>query len=1322
MSTKNYKHASILAFLWLLSFTADAQLRFVKEVDNIAALRAVNTRDANKTINVKGYVTPGDGGGGLFVADELSTTAEDGGMVILPNNGIGRFHRQVTGRDYFARWWGPTRTNTTAQKAIDWVSANGNGVVKLDGGQWMVKCDNSSRLMLKSGVILTTEDDSQLVCAPSPTNDWIMVDFALDATNCGVGPARLVGWNLAAPGGDTNKTGVIFSLQDTRDVTIGGVRASNWYSQYADIGSNNQNLQMFDDQWLTGARAFGATGLGYPYDDTKALQSYAHYAERYGGDFYMRATTNGYYFTSVWVTNGIPLRIRGDKTLCTIYYYNPDEGVVPRYSSAFTISADNTSVSGLRFAQLGAYPATETNSQTTGFFIPVNIHLATNVVVENCEFNIPTGKGIINSGSYTKIVNNLFDHCGVTYGNGHRQDWLFYEAAVPFKGATSYSPSSGYIAGNTFVGGSPYKHTLFVSGADDVIIEGNKLLEMNSPNPMSIYTGDEGITDIKGTNITRFSAKIINNTITGTNFGSDGAIVIKMATPTNYVQSGFNPSNMYSAVIVEGNHITGAGPGITLINGKGTVIRGNDIKTASSPLWPLGDSTGLLIEGGHLETTNRGIAGITIPFGDSFYGVANFKNVMFRNVDITSAAGDEVAFRNVEPAFVDNLTVDRCIFHFNGAAGAADYPQVFQWTASTNGLRFSGNDIYIGPSMNGRRTGLMINTNSALKFDRNTTIASSPSVVRRGPYLSGPRVFATDNDVGSLEFQYVGTAIISRNYVVSPTNAFIALEIHNSDFVSVVGNTIETTYTPSSVAASIGASNGTFAANIIKGSSGGALVDFPLGKIYESDNVIINTNLSTAPYPVATSPGTLAHSIHERPISVVSSEAATTPVATFRRSSNVLKLFQDNWFTGSTRDAMLKAEPTVASDLAGLAFFGWNGTTNEFGFGLQGGVPLLFMIGTPSNNVAAKIYSIGTNALMYLDNNFQLAKATMGSGMTFTAGTLASTGGSQTPLLSDINANQFSITNGFGLSLSHTDASDVSITLSNTAANVKYELSTTQARIRTSDPNSSLVFNMAGTNIFTYGLAGLTPGLTGERLGNTSNPFDQIYVATGGALKGINVGGVTIQSGSGSPEGVVGAPVSSIRMQTNGTSTLTWVKKTGVGNTGWVGAPKKYLKFNFPRRIDGTGCTYPNTNDFTLVTFMVPRFSGTAATNANFCRFGVRVPKDIDTSVDVKASLTVRLTGADTSAHIYNVGFASIPNSSISAGTIGNWIKLDVAADASGANDDLESVSDVTLTGWAAGLTANQWWAIQLNRAGDVDASTVASDLFELQIEYQPTQ
>jgi hypothetical protein len=126
--------------------------------------------------------------------------------------------------------------------------------------------------------------------------------------------------------------------------------------------------------------------------------------------------------------------------------------------------------------------------------------------------------------------------------------------------------------------------------------------------------------------------------------------------------------------------------------------------------------------------------------------------------------------------------------------------------------------------------------------------------------------------------------------------------------------------------------------------------------------------------------------------------------------------------------------------------------------------------------------------------------------------------------------------------------------------------------------------------------------------------------------------------------------------------------------------------------------------------------------NSNFCRFAIRVPDDFDTTVVPRASLTVRLTGADTSAQIYNAGFASVANSAASTATVGTWIKLDVAADASGASDDVESVSSVNLAGWNSSLVAGQWWVIELNRAGSVDASTVSSELLEFQVEYGATQ
>jgi hypothetical protein len=66
---------------------------------------------------------------------------------------------------------------------------------------------------------------------------------------------------------------------------------------------------------------------------------------------------------------------------------------------------------------------------------------------------------------------------------------------------------------------------------------------------------------------------------------------------------------------------------------------------------------------------------------------------------------------------------------------------------------------------------------------------------------------------------------------------------------------------------------------------------------------------------------------------------------------------------------------------------------------------------------------------------------------------------------------------------------------------------------------------------------------------NTGN----LIIGTAG--KGVTLpGGITWTSGSGSPEGVVTAPVGSLFSRTDGgAGTSLYVKQSGSGNTGWVG-------------------------------------------------------------------------------------------------------------------------------------------------------------------------
>lgn len=80
-----------------------------------------------------------------------------------------------------------------------------------------------------------------------------------------------------------------------------------------------------------------------------------------------------------------------------------------------------------------------------------------------------------------------------------------------------------------------------------------------------------------------------------------------------------------------------------------------------------------------------------------------------------------------------------------------------------------------------------------------------------------------------------------------------------------------------------------------------------------------------------------------------------------------------------------------------------------------------------------------------------------------------------------------------------------------------------------------------------------TTRLNVDPTGDVTVSTQNLVVATAG--KGIRLpGGITWTSGSGSPEGVVTAPVGSLYSRSDGgLLTSLYVKESGSGNTGWVG-------------------------------------------------------------------------------------------------------------------------------------------------------------------------
>ena len=113
--------------------------------DSIASLKAISVSGLtnNQAVSVLGYYAAGDGGGGTFYYDSASATADNGGTVIQPTTGAGRWKRAtsefIQAAQFGVRFDG-VACDAQLQALFDWAFGSlttivfGAGTVRLDTG------------------------------------------------------------------------------------------------------------------------------------------------------------------------------------------------------------------------------------------------------------------------------------------------------------------------------------------------------------------------------------------------------------------------------------------------------------------------------------------------------------------------------------------------------------------------------------------------------------------------------------------------------------------------------------------------------------------------------------------------------------------------------------------------------------------------------------------------------------------------------------------------------------------------------------------------------------------------------------------------------------------------------------------------------------------------------------------------------------------------------------------------------------------------------------------------------------------------------------
>jgi len=213
-------------------------------VDNVAALKALTVAsvDDGQVFLTRGYYTDNDGGQGAYIYDSASSTSDNGGTVIAPTSGSGRFLLQTASilnvKQFGAKGDGSTNDLSFIQNAAAQIKTNSGGALLFPSGTYRVvfpsgmsAYDSLVKMVSKSTVRF--DGGALMSCSAVTGSNLYASVFGIDQTALPVSNVNFENLNMIQdiPSGGQESTAAVMlttaqngAANSITDVEISGCR------------------------------------------------------------------------------------------------------------------------------------------------------------------------------------------------------------------------------------------------------------------------------------------------------------------------------------------------------------------------------------------------------------------------------------------------------------------------------------------------------------------------------------------------------------------------------------------------------------------------------------------------------------------------------------------------------------------------------------------------------------------------------------------------------------------------------------------------------------------------------------------------------------------------------------------------------------------------------------------------------------------------------------------------------------------------------------------------------------------------------------------